>query len=284
MRALNRTTQPRAAGFSLVEALVATVVAALAASAVLSLFVHQAAIGAAVLVHAAARAQWAEARAALNGDLTALAAGSARLVTAQDSLVELEAHVGVALACAGSAAGGHTLVVTHAGVTGLVATDGWSRAVATGDSLFAFDESLGAWVGGEITGSAKANCASGLLAGPGRMIVIAAPGFATRVGVGTPVHVRRRVRWSTYRSSDGSWYLGIRERTQGAWATVQPAAGPLDAHNGRPRPFLLLDAAGTAIAPPVSVVGSARLEVRLAMQGDHPADRTALVAPIRWRP
>lgn len=269
------------AGFSMVEALVTLVLATLVGSLVTTLLWRQGTAAARLLAASAARAQRAEAVAALGADLAALAHGSGRLLAVSDSVVELDATVGIALACQGAAAGGRLVLVAAQGALAAPAADGWARAPATGDSVRLFDAAAGQWVALALTGASTGRCAAGTLAGPARVLALTAP-LPAAITEGTPVEVRRRVRWSAYRASDQRWYLGEREWLAGRWATVQPAAGPLEAP--APRPFALVDAAGAPLPSGAPPVPGARLEVRLALDGEAAVDRWPLVIPIRTRP
>ncbi len=284
MRGLARRPPPRSRrGVTLAESLVGLVVAALLGVSLIALSVRQGAAGTEALVRSAARAQWAEARATLDADLAAIGQGASRLITVQDTAIELDAHVGVAVACRVARAGSHAIVVAAGANAAGVAADGWSRAVAAGDSVIGFDPLGGSWTGALVVSASASSCPSGPLAGSARSLTLAGA-LAADIPIGAPVAVRRRVRWNAYRASDGRWYLGVRERTSGAWAVVQPAAGPLDASAGRPRPFALLDAVGAPLSASAPLASAALLQVQLAMLGDDAADRTPIVAAIRRRP
>ena len=274
---------PGRRGTTLVDAMIGVIMAGLIGVIIITLAMRQGALGAAALTRAASRAQWAEARAMLDGDLATVGQGGSRLVVAHDTAIELEAHVGVALACQPAAAGSRTLTVTAQSGTGLLPTDGWLRAVAAGDSVLAFDPVGGSWLGTRLTAAPAAPCPAGALAGAGRMLILTRP-LAADLPVGVPVQVRRRMRWNAYRASDGRWYLGVRERTNGSWAIVQPAAGPLDASLGRPRPFAVLDVAGAPLAASAPPSAAATVVAQPVMLGDVAADRTPVRGPIRRRP
>ncbi|MBI3789377.1 MAG: hypothetical protein HY275_00665 [Gemmatimonadetes bacterium] len=278
------TVRTRRRGFSMAETVVAVVIAGAVGAIVATLVLRQGAAGSQALRHAAAHAQRAQANAALAAELAPLAHGAGRVALAHDSVVEFEASVGVALICRAAVAGARSLAVAAAGSASPIAADGWARAAAAGDSVLVFDAASGAWDGATLASASTGSCASGALAGTARLLSLAAPGLRADAPLGTPVQVRRRVRWSSYRASDGRWYLGIRERTGGRWATVQPVAGPLDAGAGPPRPFALLDAAGAAVSATTGISGASLLEVRLSLEDERSADRQTLVAPLRVRP
>lgn len=283
MRPVARVGGRQRRGVTLAESLVGLVVAGLLSVSLIALAIRQGAAGTALLIRTAARAQWAESRAALEADFETVAHGASRLVTVEDTAMELDAHVGVALACRAANAGAHAITVAAGPSGGRIMADGWLRAIAAGDSVLAFVPSSGAWVGEVLAAAPSATCPAGSLAGAARSLILVGP-LVADVPVGAPVQVRRRVRWNAYRASDGRWYVGVKERTGGSWATVQPAAGPLDASAGRPRPFSLLDPVGVTLAPSAPLGAAALLSAQLTMLGDVGADRTPIVTAIRRRP
>jgi hypothetical protein len=66
-----------------------------------------------------------------------------------------------------------------------------------------------------------------------------------------PVRAARRVRYTLYRATDGSTYLGLREwsHTTGRLSSAQPIAGPFDPDSSR---FSYLDTTGAPLAAPVT--------------------------------
>lgn len=283
MRPVARVAGRHRRGVTLAESLVGLVIAGVLSVSLTALAIRQGAAGTAVLIRTAARAQWAESRAVLEADFETLGQGASRLVTVEDTAVEMDAHVGVALACRAANAGAHAITVAAGASGSRIVADGWLRAVAAGDSVLAFDPVSGAWVGELLAAAPPASCPVGSLAGTARSLILVGA-LSVDIPAGAPVQVRRRIRWNAYRASDGRWYLGIKERTGGSWATVQPAAGPLDGSTGRPRPFSLLDPVGAILAPAAPLASAALLSAQLSMLGDVGADRTPIVAAIRRRP
>ena len=280
---MRRVTTPRR-GFTLAESLVGIVIAAIVSVIVISLALRQGAAGAYTLLHAASRAQLAHGRGALAGDLATVSHGVARLITASDSLIEIDAQVGMSLSCSAALPLARTIVIAAAGQSGRPPVDGWLRAMALGDSVAVFDPVAGVWDVTALSGWGTASCGSLPGSPPGRALHLGAPGLTRGLPAGTLVRVGRRVRWLTYLGSDGRWYLGARERTGGAWSIVQPTAGPLDQSRGRPRPFALFDAAGQPGSNALPASAVSRVEVNLALLGDAASDRIPLVAPVRRRP
>ena len=69
-----------------------------------------------------------------------------------------------------------------------------------------------------------------------------------QVEEGTPVRVLRRTRYALYRSGDGLWYLGRRNRDAVGWTVIQPVVGPLLGAAARGVTFTVTDGAASALA------------------------------------
>lgn len=67
--------------------------------------------------------------------------------------------------------------------------------------------------------------------------------------LGSPVRVTRRVRFATYQSSDGLWYVGRTTWSAGSWDVIQPVAGPVLAPRARGIRFDVRDSLGTSVRP-----------------------------------
>ncbi len=103
------------------------------------------------------------------------------------------------------------------------------------------------------------------------------------VGAGMPVRFTRRVRLSSYRASNGSWYLGYREWNMvlGRFNTIQPVAGPLLPHGASPPGFRLeyRDGSGDLLpTPDPSLIGV----ITIVARGDTP--RPVRIAGMRSPP
>jgi hypothetical protein len=70
--------------------------------------------------------------------------------------------------------------------------------------------------------------------------------------VGRPLRITRPIRYSLYRSSDDSWYLGARDwnSTTSKFNAIQPVAGPFEP-SGTPV-FRWYDTTGALLATPVA--------------------------------
>jgi len=92
---------------------------------------------------------------------------------------------------------------------------------------------------------------------------------------GSVIRVTRPVRYSLYKSSDGSWQLGARDwnATTARFNTIQPVAGPLLPPSGRGLVFSYFDSGGVAVSNPGSTSGGLALI--------HLAARAQVSAPSR---
>lgn len=109
--------------------------------------------------------------------------------------------------------------------------------------------------------------------GAGFLLELATP-LSSRVGAGAPVRFIRRGRYSLYRASDGSWYLGYRRCNAVGSSTcgaIQPLSGPYRGYSANPRTTGLLfeyfDGAGAPLASDASPLGLARVDITARAEG-----------------
>lgn len=124
--------------------------------------------------------------------------------------------------------------------------------------------------------------------------------LSPHVRAGAPVRFIRRGRYSLYRASDGSWYLGYRRCNSvsvSACGAIQPLSGPYRAHNSDPRNTGLLfeyfDESGRRLTPGASPLDLARVDItarsegrqRIVVEGrvNIPADSATVAISIRNR-
>lgn len=150
------------------------------------------------------------------------AAGDLAAGQVSDTAIELRAVIAASLTCDSSAA---VTLVPETGTSPPLG--GVARAVAAGDSVWLYRDSLG-WRGHQVLSAARTTTACGVptsALGPAVSLALDAP---ADVPAGTPVRVTRRERWVVYRAGDGRWYLGVRDWSPAAsrFLAVQPVAGP----------------------------------------------------------
>jgi hypothetical protein len=244
-------------GTTLVEVLVALVLAGLVlATATLSVL-HQQRTASRVAALWSAQSQLGPAATLLPGELAQLAFNSGDLVAgeASDTAVELRAPVASSISC-DSAVGSATLIPATADSLLL---GGVASAPRVGDSLWWFPEGDSSWRGRRVVavGARSVQCTGPVsVRGSAVRLTLDSP---DTVPAGSPIRVTRMTRYSVYRSGDGSWQLGRREWTEPArqLAAIQPVAGPflrLGRGAGTPTTgFRYFDAAGQELVTPVNV-------------------------------
>ena len=244
-------------GTTIVELLVALVLAGLVLGTATLSVLHQQRTASRVAALWSAQSQLGPAATLLPAELAQLAFGSGDLVAgeASDTAVELRAPVASSISC-DSAVGSATLIPASADSLLL---GGVASAPRVGDSLWWFPEGDSIWRGRRVAavGARSAQCTGPVsVRGSAVRLTLDSP---DTVLAGSPIRVTRLTRYSVYRSGDGSWQLGRREWTEPArrLAAIQPVAGPfLRPGTGIETPttgFRYFDAAGRELVTPVDV-------------------------------
>jgi type II secretory pathway pseudopilin PulG len=131
-------------------------------------------------------------------------------------------------------------------------------------------------------------------------VVVLSNTLTDHVHRGAPVRFVRRGRYSLYRSSDGSWYLGYRRCNAlgpSVCGAIQPLSGPYRAYNNNPRAtgllFEFFEGSGVRLAPGSLSLTLARVDItarsesrqRLAIEGRSwmPADSATVSIAVRNR-
>lgn len=256
---------------TIVELLVALAAGAIVIAAVARLYVAQEATARTLLAGARDEARIREAASILPVTLRAVAPreGDIPPGMASDTAIELRETIASGVVCDIGAAF-VTLPEDSDDATTLGAYLSRPEAGDTAWMLGAADSSgTRRWLGRAISDVGAARCgAIGALAGGanGVRLTTATDPRAAGVGLGTPVRVTRRARFSLYRAGDGAWWLGYRawSAATGRLATVQPASGPYAAPSAAGAPFRYFDAAGAQLAAPVLATDRiARIDVSL---------------------
>lgn len=253
----------RRRGFTLVELIVALVLASLVLGIATTTTMRQQRLHSQIRSVADADAQLRAAMLILSAQLGMLDAGGGDLAAgeATDTALQFRAPVAISLSCAL----GIGAVTLHPDAAGEVPLGGDASLARTGDSLWWLGDS--SWIGRRVTSVTPviAACTS----------PVASTGHSLRLGIGapdsipsgTPLRVTRQTRYALYRASDGTWQLGFREWNDPAsqFAAPQPVAGPLVVAIGNRRSgFRYFDAQGveiTATAGAVDVTRVARIRI-----------------------
>lgn len=131
-------------------------------------------------------------------------------------------------------------------------------------------------------------------------VVVLSTSLSNHVNRGAPVRFIRRGRYSLYRSSDGSWYLGYRRCNAlgpSVCGAIQPLSGPYRAHSSNPRSsgllFEFFDGSGARLPIGSSSLTLARVDItarsesqqRLMVEGRSwmPADSATVSIGVRNR-
>jgi len=131
-------------------------------------------------------------------------------------------------------------------------------------------------------------------------VVVLSNSLSEHVHRGAPVRFIRRGRYSLYRSSDGSWYLGYRRCNAlgpSVCGAIQPLSGPYRPYNSNPRStgllFEFFDGSGARLPTGSSSFALARVDItarsesrqRLAVEGHSwtPADSATVSIGVRNR-
>lgn len=219
----------------------------------------------------------------LLAELRALSPAAGDIALATDTVLEVRATLGAAVLCSLSVARDRIMVPPRQPAAGAALT-WWRDMPLPGDSIDIVDD-RGALPDSvsrhEMTSVSGGRCpiASGFV----RSVADAAssleigvsPPLPPSIGIGAPVRFLRWTRYSLYRSTtDGRWYLGLKERRAGAWTVVQPVAGsfapPLAAGRGG-MAVRLLDTSGAVLSAGGGPFDAARaIELAFRVRGTRP--------------
>ena len=232
------------AGFTLVELIVATALAALIGSTLLVTLRRQERFYGSATEMIRLRSQLRDAADVLVADIRGAAVTRYGLSLMTDTAVELFATLGSSVVC--TAPSGRTLFLPP----GTLASGGVLTSLLaspdTGDLALLYSIPGGnpdsaRWVESRIsafaTRSLAASCPASTgftsaldeTAGRSSYAVTLTANPPPDVRAGAPVRFIRRARYSLYRSSDGDWYLGYRRCNaigQSICTTIQPVSGP----------------------------------------------------------
>ena len=257
---MRRLSRLPSRGFSLVELLVAMVVAGIVLAGV-----GKALLGAQRFYSAQAQVLEVQQNVrvvaqVLQQEIRGLDAGDGDIVAMSDTAITVKAPRVFAVTCAEPDVARGTLVVRNSLTSGLRAVDPARDSVLVfrdGDPTIATDDR---WLRSSLSATGVAGCADGA-AGSRLTLGGVAGGLAQLdgVGPGSPVRAFEVVRYRLYGDGDGIWWLGTQSFTGGGWSVTSPIAGPLRPRDGLAFAFL---GAGGERASSASAVHLVRVVVR----------------------
>ena len=222
--------------------------------------------------------QLREGELALATDIRGSAVSGDTLRMLSDSAFEFFATLGSSVVCS---VAGQAVSLVPAGVSSELLLTSLPVPPDTGDLLVAYsrpDSVTGArrWIRYRISAVSSAPASSDCPATTGftsqsdaqqPALRISVIGAAADIQFGAPVRIVRRARYSLYRSSEGSWYLGYKRCNAVATgcSTVQPVSGPYLPYapsNGGGLRFRFLDSLGGTV-PSTRPLDVASVEVTL---------------------
>jgi prepilin-type N-terminal cleavage/methylation domain-containing protein len=300
-----RTASARV-GFTLVELMAAVAVAGVVLGVVSVVALRQQRIFLSLSADAALTGQLRDAAAVLPMDLRGMAVGSGDLREATDSSIEVRETLASAVVCdtAGPA------VVLAPAVAGAATFAAAIATIEAGDAAWVFspDDSVPTWREHKVLAVASARAGQCMTGGPqlaGAALSVSRTALTLdstsqpATLVGRPIRVTRPIRFSLYRATDGSWYVGARDWNNGSarFNAIQPLAGPFQSPIAGPL-FRWIDTTGATLAAPVvrrDQVALARIALRgrtrlpdralgAAWNNGPRADSALIVVAIRNRP
>ena len=240
--AAKRTSGRR--GFSLVELIVAVLVASVIGTALVVTLRNQERFYSSATEIVGLRSQLRDAGDVLVSDIRGAAVARYGLQLMTDTAAEFFATLGSSIICVSP--GGRTLFLPPATLSSGTVLTSLLASPDTGDLALIYSMPGGnpdsaRWVESRISSFASRSLATSCPASSGFTSSMDAAagrtGFALTLPVapsagirkGAPVRFLRRGRYSLYRSSDGDWYLGYRRCNaigRSVCTTVQPVSGP----------------------------------------------------------
>ena len=268
-------------GFTLVEMLIATAIAGVAAALMTVTVVRQQRFYSGADEVLGVRAELRDGADILVNDLRSAAVGMFGLPVMTDTAVEMISIIGSSVSCAlpvgqaielppRSLASGNTLtsLLTQPDTGDIALIYGAGQKPDSGEwethRIASFTARSVTTTCAPATGFTQATDA---LSNSPAFLLTLATNPSNRIRQGAPIHFLRRARYSLYRSSDGDWYLGYRRcgvSPPNACSAIQPVSGPYR----RPRSgidpgmsFRYYDAFGAELRDASESYRVARLEI-----------------------
>jgi hypothetical protein len=295
-------------GFSLVELLIALTLALVVGGMTTLFLLHQHRFTRGVTEVVSTQDRLRDASNVLVADLRAAPAGALR--DASDTAIMFFSLVGSSVLCT-DPAGVHVTLVPDTLASNQTLT-AWVATPDSGDVILLYHDTsavspAAGWLRYHITHVSSRSVASACPPSTGFTTSTDASHSATTYDLtldtslplsitsGTPIRVVRLVRYSIYRASDRSWYLGYHQCSDldNTCSTIQPVSGPYTQDGTPPLAFRYYSNQGAEISDPGSGVlpAIARVDVTLhgaarhyvAIPGLVPAYRDSVLATVSFR-
>jgi len=234
----------RPAGFTLIELIVATVIAGLVGATLVMTLRRQQRFYSSAAEMISVRAQLRDAADALASDIRSASVARYGLAVMTDSALELFSSVGTSVVC--DPPSGRTVYLPPPTLASKTVLTSLLAPPDTGDLAMIYvlpgaDPDSARWLEARISAFASRALSTSCPASTGfssiadaaagrtgyALTLASDPSIAIRKGA--PVRFIRRARYSLYRSSDGNWYLGYRRCNAlgpSICGTIQPVSGP----------------------------------------------------------
>jgi prepilin-type N-terminal cleavage/methylation domain-containing protein len=277
-------------GFTVVELLVATAIAGVAAALMTATIVRQQRFYSAAGEVLDVRSQMRDAADILASDIRAASVAMFGLPVMTDTAVEMLTAVATSVACVaptGAAIGlPPSRLVTGNTLTSILAQPD------TGDLALIYAIPSGSpdsatWEASRVASFTSSSLSVACPPSTGftssgdsfsgatgyQLTLAAAPSAGVRRGA--PIHFLRRARYSLYRSSDGEWYLGYRRCAVASpfvCASIQPVSGPYRPYRASAAAgisFRYFDANGGELTSSLESVNVARIDIVLRGESSH---------------
>lgn len=276
-------------GATLIELTIALVVASVVLGLVASISVREQRVFSDLANEAALTGQLREAAAILPSDLriASSAAGDIAPGEARDTSLQLRGNVASAVVC-DTVSGGVILPPVVSQVTTFASG---VASIQAGDTawIYAGTDTMAGWTPYRVSSVSSAAPAPCGAAGPvldatartrprTSVALASAPPLAPLIGL--PVRFTRPLRYSLYRASDGSWYLGERDWSSATqrFNSIQPIAGPMLSAARGGLQFQYFDSAGRMLASPIADPSGVAI-VRIILRGETRDVARALAVP-----
>jgi len=241
----------RRPGFTLAELLIALACASVLFAVTASIALRQQRLFTELADNAAITGRLREVIATLPIDLRGVSPAAGDIREARDTSLEFRATIASAVVCDTA---GRSIILGPA-LAGAETFANYLTTLSPSDTAWLLDprDTLERWIPRKITSisSTVANgCGRGApaLATPFSATILTLDTLAP-ARPGTALRVTRPVRYSLYRSSDGSWQVGARDWNSSTLRlnTIQPIAGPFLPPSGHGLAFSYLDSAGRGL-------------------------------------